>query len=191
MEIISIIVALITAIVAVLASYLAHRIAKNVKKRKAQLREIYFKKINEEWNKYYGQLEPSLKDVAKESYETYLLLNLLSNYGKTWGNLPVEFPSYSTKDEVEGEVDRKVDELKKRVEEIEKRFPKEATLEKIASVNDAILSTNLEALSESIKRIEERMLTKWDVVKILFQILAALGVLTTLIFAALKYLTGI
>lgn len=189
---ISIIVALLSiSLVAVLASFVAQRIAKNIKKRKAALQEIYLKKIYDEWNEYYEQLEPGLKDAAMETLETYLALRLLPTYAESWRKLPVDFSIYSTKDEVENEVNRKIDELKKRVEEIEKRFPKKATLEKIASVNDAILSTNLEGLSESIKRIEEKMLTRWDVAKIVFEILAALAFLTGLIFGALKFLSGI
>lgn len=190
MEIILIITALIIALVSLFAGYLSQKIARNVKEKRRDLQESYTKKVIELLNNYYKEIEPDIKVEGKEE-ETYLTLKFLSNFEKSWGNLPVHFPGYLSKAEIDAEVNKKFEEIKKRVEGIEKRFPKETTLEKIASVNDAILATNLEALSESIKRIEDRMLTKWDVVKILFQILAALGVLTTLIFAALKYLTGI
>jgi len=60
-------------------------------------------------------------------------------------------------------------------------------LEKIASVNDAILATQLETLSASIKAIQNRMLTKWDIAKIVFAILSALGILVGIIFGIINF----
>jgi ABC-type multidrug transport system fused ATPase/permease subunit len=83
----------------------------------------------------------------------------------------------------------RVDELIKRIEAIESRFPKTSTLEKLSSVNDAILATQLETLSESIKTIKDRMLTKWDVAKTVFYILSALGILTGIIFGIISFVS--
>ena len=185
-EIIITIVALVASIIAVLTSFLLQMVVKRQKEAEAQQRETYSGMINELWNKYYKRFESGLKGEAKTDYEAYLNY-LLTNYERSWRNLLVHSPSYPTRAEIETEVNKKFDELKRRVEEIENRFPKEATLEKIASVNDAILATNVEALSESIKRIEDKLLTKWDIAKVVFQILAALGVLIGVIFAILQY----
>jgi len=50
------------------------------------------------------------------------------------------------------------------------------------------MATNIEALSESIKRIENKILTKWDVAKIVFEIIAIFGVLIGIAFGIIKYL---
>ncbi|GAI25840.1 unnamed protein product, partial [marine sediment metagenome] len=102
-------------------------------------------------------------------------------------NYLVHFSTVQTKQDIETQVNEQVDELKKRIEEIEARFPQEATLEKIASVNDAILATQLETLSASIKAIQDRMLTKWDIAKIVFAILTALGTLIGIIFGIINF----
>ncbi len=190
MEIIGIITALTGAIVAALVSYLAQQIAKRKKEEEAKIREIYSNKLYDLWNEYDKEIKSGLKDEDKVDYYEKNLKYLLLNYQKSWRNLLVHYPSYPiylARAEIETEAHKEFDELKKHVEEIENRFPKEATLEKIASVNDAILATKFEALSESIKRIEDKLLTKWDVAKVIFQILAALGVLIGVIFAILQY----
>ena len=102
-------------------------------------------------------------------------------------NYLVHSSTVQTKQDIETQVNAKVDKLKKRIEEIEARFPQEATLEKIASVNDAILATRLDALSDSIKAIQDRILTKWDVAKIVFAILSALGILVGIIFGVINF----
>jgi hypothetical protein len=40
---------------------------------------------------------------------------------------------------------------------------------------------NIESLTEAVRRIEERALSKWDVAKIVFQILAAVIALTGIV----------
>jgi hypothetical protein len=65
--------------------------------------------------------------------------------------------------------------LEKRLAELEDRLPADATLDKVASVNDAILATKLEAVEESLKQLRNSTLSRWDVVIVVFAILAALG----------------
>lgn len=189
MEVISIIAVLIGSMVVALAGYLAQRIAKREREKEARLREIYSTKFSDLWNAYYKEIESDLKKESKVDYEIYLKF-LLQNYKSSWRNLLVHYPGYIRSAEVETEANKKFGELKKRIEEIENRFPKEATLEKIASVNDAILATKVEALSDSIKRIEDKLLTKWGVAKVVFAILAALGVLVGIVFAIVNYIAG-
>ena len=77
--------------------------------------------------------------------------------------------------------------LQERLARVERRFPKEATLEKIASINDAILATKIEYLERSLKELESRLLTKWDVAVILFAIIGAVGVIAGTIFAVANF----
>jgi hypothetical protein len=166
------IISVLVGVGAAFISFLLQLLIRRQKELEAKQRELYA----ELWNRYHAKLQSELQN------EPYLSL-FLTDTEKALRNFFVHVPAYLTKVEIESEVNKKFDELKSRVEEIEKRFPKDATLEKIASVNDAILATNLEALSETVKRIEQKLLGKWDVAKVVFQILAALGVLIGIIFA--------
>lgn len=80
----------------------------------------------------------------------------------------------------QSDIDEQLAPLRERLAEIERRFPGEATLEKVASVNDAILATSLENLAASVARLEKSALTKWDVVTVNFMVLAALATLATI-----------
>lgn len=55
-----------------------------------------------------------------------------------------------TKTEIQVEVESLVSNLRDRLERVEQRFPAEATLEKVASTNDAIMATKLEYLEKSL-----------------------------------------
>ena len=130
------------------------------------------------------------KSLKKEKIEYY-------DYFQDWFNRNLKniqnslvLPPGLTKKEIEKEVRQKVDELKMRIEEIEKRFPSDSTIDKISSVNDAILATNIESLADSIKKIEEKILTKWDVAIIVFQVIAALGIIFGIVFGILSYFKG-
>jgi uncharacterized protein YacL len=52
-------------------------------------------------------------------------------------------------------------------------------------VNDAILATNIESLTRTVKRIEEKTLTKWDVAVIVFQIIGVIGVVIGVIIGVI------
>ena len=75
--------------------------------------------------------------------------------------------------------------LEKRIQTIESRLPSSATIDKISSVNDAILATNIESLTRTVKRIEEKMLTKWDVAVVMFQIIGVIGVVIGVIIGVI------
>lgn len=135
------------------------------------------------------ELSNSLNQALSESFKEYLTKSdtAKTDYFITYlRNYLVHYSTVRPKQDIESQANEKVDELKKRIEAIEKRFPQEATLEKIASVNDAIMATQLEAMSDSTKTLQDKMLTKWDVAKIVFAILSALGILTGLILGILN-----
>ena len=191
----------IEIIIGVLAASLASLIASlfsalTAKKRKAReeyLKALYLTKFEDLWatskDIEIGKLREDINYKQDKQY-----LNFFKDYLSTdFKNIQqriIFIPSDVSKEEIELKVKQKVDEIKKRIEEIEKRFPAEGTLEKIASVNDAILATNIESLTDSIKKIEERILTKWDIAKVVFQIIAALGVVIGLVFGILQYFKG-
>lgn len=89
-------------------------------------------------------------------------------------------------DEIDKHVEQLIGSFQDRIDAIEKRFPKTTTVEKIASVNDAILATKIEDLIVRIEKIEEKQLSKWDVATIVFAVLAALGTIVALIAAIIK-----
>ncbi|MFX0141398.1 MAG: hypothetical protein ACFFDN_47610 [Candidatus Hodarchaeota archaeon] len=186
MEIIFTIIPLIGSLLAGILSYLAARRIKRNKEKESIQRKTYSKIFDELWNTYYiDDIESELKDKYK--YIDFLY-SFRPKYEKAFRNILAHTPVFLTEAEVEDKVKKQLDEIKNRVEQIEKRFPEESTLEKIASVNDAILGTTVETLSESIKRIEEKLLTKWDVAKIVFQILSGLGILIGIVFAIINFI---
>ncbi len=179
MDIFLFVTALITGAVAALMSFIIsyrQRVErKKENERQKELSEVLRLSFGKSFQDYFARYGSQLIDADKTDYIKRILRNSL-----------VHYPSLETKADIEKQVNERVNELKKRIEAIEARFPREATLEKIASVNDAILATQLEAMSNSIKAIQDNMLTKWDVVKIVFAILAALGVITAIIFGILN-----
>jgi len=77
--------------------------------------------------------------------------------------------------------------FQERLERIEQRFPEEATLEKIASINDAILATKIEQLEKSVEELGNRILSKWDVATIVFAVIASVGGVAGAIFAVANF----
>lgn len=73
------------------------------------------------------------------------------------------------------ETDREVDVLKGRVAKIEERLPDDAVLDKVASINEALLAKGLESVQKEIDRLQQSMLTRWDVVTVVFATLAAIA----------------
>jgi uncharacterized membrane protein YccC len=100
-------------------------------------------------------------------------------------NIPLEldFEMGSVRREVESAVET----FRERLERIEERFPEEATLEKIASINDAILATKIELLEKSIESLESRILSKWDVAMVFFQVIGTIGVIAAIIFTVATF----
>jgi hypothetical protein len=139
-------------------------------------------------NAQFGLVMDLLADIpeqAKQRYINYLLVSQRSD-----GSFPeppiVISPSLNVP-EIEKQVEERVLPLKQRLEEIERRFPHESTIEKIASVNEAVLAARLDSLTESLKRIEDKMLTKWDVTVVVLEIIAVLAALTGVVAGIINY----
>lgn len=171
--------------VTVLSTLFAVITARLVQKRKRELeqRKKEAKQQLITWRNYiYHDLSSEFKsDPYRQELVDQWLLNV--------ANSKIELTPQVTQDQIKSEIESKTKELADRIEKIEKRIPSEATIDKVASVNDAILATHIETLSESIKRLEERVLTKWDVAKIVFTIIGALGALISLVLTIIKFLS--
>ena len=178
--------------VAILGGYFTARRANLIKKEADEVRKRYsdvFNKILIRSNAV-SQLEETTKTEAWEKYRQFV-----REYFDKAPDRPllmryffVPSQEQPTEEQIEAKIAEKLTEIKERVEQIESRFPKEATIDKIASVNDALLATQIESLTEAVTRIEQKILTKWDVAKIVFEILAGFGVLMGLLLAVIQLL---
>jgi len=131
--------------------------------------------------------------ASQQATERIVLIDTIVNYRAPHSSLPWMFPDLLmpsgvnlSQQEIEKMVAQKVDEVTKRVASIEDRLPAQEHIDKIASVNDAILATNIETINDSLRRLEARMLTKWDVAKIVFTVIGSLGALVGIVLAILK-----
>jgi hypothetical protein len=158
-----------------------------IKRSTQEQREVASKAIAEAQVNFARQVLSSLPESTLNRYIQYLVYSQRPD-GSFPEPLFVISPSLDST-EVEKLVEAKQSALQQRLEEIENRFPREATLEKIASVNDAILATNLESIVETVKRLEDKVLTRWDVAKVVFEILAAVGVLVGIVSAVIGFFT--
>jgi hypothetical protein len=172
------IVALVGALLAFITATLAKRGKKELEERKKKAVEQLSM-----WRNYIAHGLPS--ELKSDSYRQELVYQWLLNVADS----KIQRTPQVTQDQMKAEIENVTRELVDRIDKIEKRIPSEATIDKVASVNDAILATHIETLSESIKRIEDRLLTKWDVAKIVFTIIGALGVITGLILTIIKFLS--
>jgi hypothetical protein len=93
-----------------------------------------------------------------------------------------------SKEEVQQEIDEQLGEVQKRVAKIEARFPDEAKLEKIASINDALLSERIDQLSRQVEDLQRRTLTKWDVALTVSTIIAGIASVVGATYAVVKFL---
>lgn len=91
-----------------------------------------------------------------------------------------------SREQARTEVEDKMTEVRGRLEAIEKRFPDDATIDKIASINDALFAQRIEQLSTRIEKLEEKLLTKWDVALIVSVVVAGIFAVVGATYAVLK-----
>lgn len=91
-----------------------------------------------------------------------------------------------SREQVRTEVEEKMAEVRGRLEAIEKRFPGESTIDKIASINDALFAQRIEQLTSRIETLEEKLLTKWDVALIVSIVAAGIFAVVGATYAVLK-----
>lgn len=156
-------------------SYLLSIRAKRLQERAEEVRQRLFR-------------EEAFKAVRERGF-VYNITSTQADYIEDLGELSWHWSMDAppSREEIREEVQGAVTAFQERLERIEQRFPEEATLEKIASINDAILATKLEYLDKSLKEIESRFLTKWDVATIVFAVIGGIGVAAGVIFTVANF----
>lgn len=91
-----------------------------------------------------------------------------------------------SREQVRTEVEDKMAEVRGRLEAIEMRFPGDATIDKIASINDALFAQRIEQLTTRIEKLEEKLLTKWDVALTVSIVAAGIFAVVSATYAVLK-----
>jgi len=186
-----ILIAFFSAILAGFFSYLFQLFSKRQKKKKQELSlkiEKFYSQIVDEFSDNYIKdfdriiEQYKIEDSKSKSY----VQEARASYEKSLRNMISHSSIYITEKEIEDNINKKLADIKNRMNQIEDRFPTDSTLDKIASINDAILAKNIETLSESVKNIEKKLLSKWDMAKVVFQILTVLGVLVGIIFTVIE-----
>ena len=81
--------------------------------------------------------------------------------------------------------DDRLNVIEARVEALEDRIPADSIIDKVASINDAVLAKALENLEQRVKNVEESQLSKWDVAQV---ILILLGGMSTIVAIGLAVL---
>ena len=178
MELISVgLPALLAAAVAGVTSLLAKSRAREAKRKRAKdLREVSFHVFGP--IKVETATEPP---GARESAAPEFLRDIERQIFARVESLP--FPSQEA---MRKEIEDQMAEVTQRIKKIEDRFPEEARIEKIASINDALLSERIDQLSKQIQGVESRILTKWDVALTVSAILTGIIVIVGATYAVLR-----
>jgi hypothetical protein len=125
-----------------------------------------------------------LPEKARRRYAQYLAKSQRSD--GSFPQSPIIFVSLTPQDEkTYEELKQAVEEVRSRVGSIEIRLPNKSTLDKIASVNDAILATKIDNLESYLAKLEANQVTKWHVVKIVLAITGAIATILSLIISML------
>ena len=93
-----------------------------------------------------------------------------------------------SKEEVKNEIATHLGEVQERLSKIESRFPEESRLEKISSINDALLSERIDQLAKQVENLEKKTLTKWDVALTVSTIIAGIAFVVGATYLIIKYL---
>lgn len=83
------------------------------------------------------------------------------------------------------DVDSSISDLTERLKNIEEKYPKDFSLDKISSINDALLAERIEQLAKKLTQVEEKQLTKWDVAIVVSIVLSGIFAIVGTTYAAL------
>ena len=155
--------ALIGALGTVTAAYLAAKRAIETKKEKQAVRQA----VN-------AEVQEAARGAFEEKLSPDELVYLVSAITTSRKAEP-ELDRLVTRKELKQQVEDDVTELKDRLKRVESRLPSEGSLDKLASVNDAILATKLEWLEASLARLEHKLVGlhgMWPRLSSLFSLLS-------------------
>jgi hypothetical protein len=91
-------------------------------------------------------------------------------------------------EEVKSQFQTQLQEVGDRIAKIENRFPEESKIEKIASINDALLSERIDQLSKQLENIEKKILTKWDVAVLVSMMIGGIAFVVAATYSVLRLL---
>tara|TARA_B100000508_G_C11432154_1_gene264006 strand:+ start:439 stop:951 length:513 start_codon:yes stop_codon:yes gene_type:complete len=92
--------------------------------------------------------------------------------------------------QVKEELTNELVEFRDRIAKIEGRFPPDADLDKVASINDALLSERIDQLTKRLEGVEARILSKWDVALVVSAILGGISAVVAATVAVVRFLGG-
>lgn len=173
---IAVFISLIVSLVAAVVSYLFGKQKKQERdKRFAPKGEVSAAVGPVKMTRFYGGGEPEpilTTDLAKRM-EQQVLARVQSSPG-----VPRE--------EIQKEVEVQLTEVQARIEKIENRFPEEAKLDKVASINDALLSERIDQLSKQVENLENKILSHWDVAVVVSAIIVGIIAIVGATYGVLK-----
>jgi hypothetical protein len=94
-----------------------------------------------------------------------------------------------TEEQIKEEVINEMREFEDRVEKIARRSPEDVQLDKIASMNDAILSERIGQLSERIASLESKALSHLDVAVTVSTVIGGIFAVVAAIYALLIFIS--
>ncbi len=176
---------LITSLIAAITSYLAKR--RSVEERQklsAELDQVVKERF--EVGLAFGPVKVTKVIEGEQVSGPQPSPELIRSIEQQIASRVTTLPGLS-KEEVRREIDQQLDEFQERLSKIESRFPEDSKLEKIASINDALLSERIDQLSKQVENLEKRVLTKWDVALTVSTIIVGIAFVVGATYTIMKY----
>jgi len=183
----SLLAVLIGGILGILGSMITIILATRLDSRRRQAIEARRESLTKAHSQISGMLSPTTTSNAaiKHSEPSPEIIKSIEN------QIVARIAANTTlsNEEVREELERELREIQQRVHKIEDRFPEDAKLEKIASINDALLSERIDQLAGQISALEKRILTHWDVAKIVSTIVGSICAVVVATYGIIQFLT--
>jgi hypothetical protein len=97
--------------------------------------------------------------------------------------------SPASEEKLKIEISKEFQHFKERIEKIERRFPDESQIDKVASINDALLSQRIDQLKERIDKMEEKIQSKWDIALTVSAILGGICAVVAATYGVIQFVT--
>jgi len=180
----------ITAVIGLMASLVATVFAWSARERTEHARRQRAKDLTE-ISLALGPISISrtIETPSQESAKTEVVSTpeLLKDIERTIV-ARVESLPLASRDEMQKEIEGQMHEVSDRIKKIEDRFPEESQIEKIASINDALLAERIDQLSKQVQALESRTLSKWDVAVTVGAIISGMIIVVGATYGVLKAL---
>lgn len=180
------VVGVFVSVISLMLMLLARRLSEIEQKAENSISAISSQAVLDSQVSFVKDLLSDLPESTRAAYIRYI-----TETQRADGSLDSPLVIFADKDvpsKIKQHFQERFSGLQERLERIEMRIPEGATLDKLASVNDAILATNIESLSQAVGRLETRILTKWDIAKIVFLIVGSIIGVASLVVAVLRYI---